>query len=212
MGRTINTTVVGIDVGGERKGFHAVLFKDGKFLDKTTNQNPASIVAWCLDHKASTIAVDAPCRWSKSGSSRLAERELSKQGIWCFSSPTKQKALQRDFYKWMLSSEKLYECLESHQFPRFDGEQTGGLMCIETFPQAILWAMAGCVVPAKSKAKMRRKALRNKGYNISILSNIDFIDAALCAIAADKFRKNNYQSFGNREEGFIIVPAHSQRG
>ena len=113
---TISPTFVGIDVGGERKGFHAVALNDGKFLTQTTNPNPAAIVDWCLEYKASVIAVDAPCRWSKSGSSRLAERELSKQGIWCFSTPTKQRALQRNFYKWMLNGEKLYECLESHRF------------------------------------------------------------------------------------------------
>ena len=199
-------TVVGIDVGGKQKGFHAVSLNDGEFLDKTTNLNPAAIVAWCLDQKASVIAVDAPCRWSKSGSSRLAERELNKQGIWCFSSPTKQKALQRDFYKWILNGERLYECLESHQFPRFDGERIDGLICIETFPHAIMCAMAGRVVPAKPKVKRRREALQNRGYDISNLSNIDFVDAALCAIAADEFQKNNYKRYGNREEGFIIVP------
>lgn len=203
----MNPTVVGIDVGGERKGFHAVALHDGKFLDKTKNLNPAAIVAWCLDYKARVVAVDASCRWSKYGSSRLAERELSKHSIWCFSSPTKQRALHRDFYEWMLNGEKLYECLESHQYPRFDGERTDGLMCIETFPHAIVCAMAGQVVSAKPKSKVRRKALQNRGYDVSNLSNIDFVDASLCAVAADEFRKDNYQSFGNREEGFIIVPA-----
>ncbi|MBA7646095.1 hypothetical protein ES703_53856 [subsurface metagenome] len=202
--------VVGIDVGDKQKGFHAVSLDDGEFLDKTTNLKPAAIVAWCLDHKASVIAVDAPCRWSKSGSSRLAERELGKQGIWCFSTPTKQKALQRNFYKWILNGEKLYECLEFHQYPRFDGDRSDGLICIETFPHAITCAMAGRVVPAKPKVKRRRETLLNEGYNISILSNIDFVDAALCAIAADDFRKNSYQSFGNREEGFIILPVRKK--
>lgn len=206
---TISPTFVGIDVGGERKGFHAIALNDGEFLDKTVNLNPTAIVDWCLECNASVIAVDAPCRWSKSGSSRLAERELSKQGIWCFSTPTNQRALQRNFYKWMLNGEKLYECLESHLFPRFGGERTDGLMCIETFPHAIMWAMAGHVVPAKSKIKTRREALLKEGYNISILSNLDFIDAALCAMTADRFQKNKFQSFGNREEGFIIVPARS---
>ena len=170
----MNPTVVGIDVGGERKGFHGVALNNGDFLDKTTNPNPAAIVSWCLEHKARVISVDAPCRWSKYGSSRPAERELSKQGIWCFSTPTRQKALHSNFYKWILNGEKLYECLKSRQYLRFDGERTDDLMCIETFPHAIICAMAGCVVPAKPKAKKRRDALKNRGYDISDLSNIDF--------------------------------------
>ena len=207
----MNSTVVGIDVGGEKKGFHAVSFNDGKFLSKTTNLNPDEIVACCIGQYVSVIAIDAPCSWSKSGSSRLAERQLNKQGIGCFYSPTKQKALQRDFNKWMLNGEKLYECLESHRYPRFDGERTDGLICIETFPHAMMWAIVGCVVPAKSKLITRREALHNRSYDISNLSDIDFVDAALCAIAADEFRTDNFQSFGNHEEGFIIVPNRSLR-
>jgi len=203
----MNPTLVGIDVGGEQKGFHAVALRGDTFVDTNTHTNPAVIVDWCLEHKARVIAVDAPCRWSKDGSSRLAERELMNRGIWCFSSPTKYRAMHSDFYKWMLNGEKLYECLESHQYRRFDGERTNGLMCIETFPHAVVCAIAG-PVSAKHKLEVRRKALQNRGYDISTLLNIDFVDAALCALAADEFNKGNYQKFGNTEEGFIIVPAY----
>jgi predicted nuclease with RNAse H fold len=202
----MNPVVVGIDVGGEQKGFHAVVLHNGMFIDKTTNRNPTAIVAWCLDHNARVVAVDAPCRWSKSGSSRLAEREMSKQGIWCFSSPTKQRAINHDFYKWMLNGEKLYECLEFYQYPRFDGNRTDGLMCIETFPHAIVCALAGRVVSAKPKAKVRRVALQSRGYDISSLPNVDFVDAALCAVTADAFHKNSYQHYGDCDEGLIVVP------
>lgn len=202
----MNLTVVGIDVGGGKKGFHAVALHDGKFTDKTTNRDPAAIVGWCLDHKARVVAVDAPCRWSKYGSSRLAERELSKQSIWCFSSPTKERALHRDFYKWMLNGEKLYECLESRQYPRFDGNRTAGQICIETFPHAIVCALAGRVVSAKPKATVRRFALQGRGYDISGLPNVDFVDAALCAVTANAFHNGGYQLYGDRDEGFIVVP------
>lgn len=208
----MGSTVVGIDVGGKQKGFHAVSLDDGEFLDKTTNLNPAAIVAWCLDHKASVIAVDSPCRWSKTGSSRLAERELELLGkkIYCFATPTLERAKNHDkgFYDWVFNGEKLYVQLRRH-YLLFDGGRSKDSVCFETFPHAIICAMAGRVVPAKPKVKRRREALLKEGYNISNLSNIDFVDAALCAIAADKFQKDNYQSFGNREEGLIIVPASS---
>jgi predicted RNase H-like nuclease len=67
-------------------------------------------------------------------------------------------------------------------------------------------AMKGHVVLAKPKLTNRRNELIEKGYDLSILSNIDFVDAALCAVVAAEFRKDNYQLFGNREEGFIVVP------
>ena len=203
-------TVVGIDVGGQRKGFHAVALQGGYFVDRTTDTNPAVIVDWSLNHRATVVSVDAPCGWSKTGSSRLAERELELSGkkIFCFATPTRERAKNHDkrFYDWVFNGEKLYlQLLRDYQL--FDGRRRKGTVCFETFPHAIVCAMAGRVVAAKPKARVRREALQNEGYNISTMSNIDFVDAALCAIAADEFRKGSYQSFGNREEGFIIVPA-----
>lgn len=201
-------TVVGIDVGGERKGFHAVALWGKTFVDKTTAINPAVIVTWCLAHRATVISVDAPCGWSKAGSSHLAERELGKQGIHCFATPTRQCAENHDkgFYDWVFNGEKLYAQLRRN-YQLFDGRGRKDSVCFETFPHAIVCALARRVVPAKPKVKVRREALQNEGYNISTLSNIDFVDAALCAVAADAFRKDNYRCFGNPEEGFIIVPA-----
>lgn len=201
-------TVVGIDVGGKRRGFHAVALSDGNFVGKKTDPNPAVIVGWCLHHRATVVAVDAPCRWSQAGSSRKAERILGRQGIYCFATPTRERALHRDFYKWVFNGEKLYECLTA-QYPLFDGQWTNEQMCIETFPHAVVCALAGQVVSARPKSKVRRTALTNSGYDDSGLPNIDFVDAALCAIAAYEFHKANYQSFGNRAEGFIIVPQRS---
>lgn len=83
-------TTVGIDVGGEWEGFHALALLDGHFVDKKANPDPTVIVNWCIRHKATVVAVDAPCRWSLKGSSRLAERELKIAGerIHCFATPT----------------------------------------------------------------------------------------------------------------------------
>lgn len=202
-------TVVGIDVGGERKGFHAVALRGDTFVDKVTAADPAVIVTWCLDHKATVIAVDAPCWWSQTGKSRQAERELELSGeqIFCFATPTRERAEnhKKGFYGWVFNGEKLYQLL-TKTYPLFNGEGHKGPACIETFPHAIVCALAGRVASAKPKSLVRRKALQDRGYEIGSLSNIDFVDAALCAVAADEFRKGNYHSFGNREEGYIVVP------
>mgnify|MGYP003343104099 FL=1 len=74
--------VVGIDVGGPKKGFHAVALAGGRYRDRLAANDVAKLVAWCVRTKAATvIAVDAPCRWSNSGEGRLAERELMQVGI-----------------------------------------------------------------------------------------------------------------------------------
>lgn len=206
-------TIVGIDVGAEEKGFHAVALCGGHLMHKKTDRDPAAIVDWCLQHKARVVAVDAPCGWSQSGAgkSRLAERQLFEKKVHCFWTPTRDCALDRPFCKWMFNGERLYRCLKAH-YPLFDGQRTEGQICIETFPQAVACALAGRVVSARhKKAAERRTVLKERGYDTRDLRNIDFVDAALCAVAGDEFRRNRHLSFGCRAEGFIVVPDPASR-
>ena len=201
--------VVGIDVGGEKKGFHAVALR-GDFFVKISDQDPVVIFDWCIEQKATVVAVDAPCKWSQECSSRRAERDLRLFGekIHIFATPTREraKANTNGFYAWVFNGEKLYIKLQKC-YSLFGGVHGEGLVCIETFPHAAACALAGEVVSAKHKARVRRKVLQDRGSDVSVLPNIDFVDAAICAVAADEFHKNNFRSFGSAEEGFIIVPA-----
>ena len=203
------TSVVGIDVGGERKGFHAVALRNGIFC-KATSRRPAEIVDWCVSRNAEIVAVDAPCGWSKSTSSRAAEREmkLGEERIHCFATPTRLEALahKKRFYDWVFNGEKLYRELV-RKYKLFDGKGRRGPICFETFPHAIVCALSGRVVPTKPKVQSRRRTLRELGYDPASLPNIDFLDAALCAIAADAFREGRSEHFGRRNEGFIVIPA-----
>lgn len=198
-------TVVGIDVGGKRKGFHAVVLSEGKFLDQKADQDPNVIFEWCIERNASVIGVDAPCLWSKGGSSRAAERELGQMGIHCYATPTRKRAGKKTFYNWVFNGETLYGRLKE-KYALFDGTLREGLVCFETFPHAIVCALAGKVVSAKPKASVRRQALRENGYDDQGLPNIDFVDAALCAITADAVIKGRYRRYGDAAEGFIVVP------
>jgi predicted nuclease with RNAse H fold len=200
--------VVGIDVGGKRKGFHAVALR-GKTFGTQRSAGPREIVDWCLKWEAVVVAVDAPCDWSQSSSSRLAERELARKGIHCFATPTRVRAVahERGFYDWVFNGEKLYEHLKARGYPLFDGEVRKGPICFETFPHAIVCSLIGRVVPAKPKNSTRRKVLRNLGCDDSLLTNIDFVDAALCAVTAERFVNGLTVSFGTRDEGIIVVPS-----
>ncbi|GEM_PF-4127682 len=44
----------------------------------------------------------------------------------------------------------------------------------------------------------------------STLANIDFVDAALCALTAERFLLGKTISFGDQAEGFIVVPNKKQ--
>ena len=83
--------MVGIDVGGERKGFHAVALRSRAFVATVADRDPAVLVRWCPQQNATVVAVAAPCGWSTGGSSRLAERSLAIDAhkIHCFATPTR---------------------------------------------------------------------------------------------------------------------------
>lgn len=200
--------VVGIDVGGERKGFHAVALNNGMFVATLAHSDPAVIVSWCRQQNAAVVAVDAPCGWSAGGASRLAERSLAMgaQKIHCFATPTRVRAKQSRFYAWVFNGERLYNQLFKH-YALFNGTRRSSLTCFETFPHAVVCALAGRVVAAHPKRETRRNALRQRGYNVGSLTNVDFVDAGLCALTADGFVRGSYRLFGEQTEGFIVVPA-----
>ena len=198
--------VVGIDVGGERKGFHAIELRNGVF-EKMTSTSPAEIVKWCLDQNAKIVAVDAPCGWSQSGSSRLAEQDLKlgNNKIHCFATPTLTiaQAHKKGFYGWVFNGGRLYKELVPH-YPLFDGNGGTGRVCMESFPHAVACFLLGKIVSREKK--VRRQVLTEQGYDESSLPNADFVDAALGALAARAFREGHSQYFGQKGEGFIVVP------
>ncbi len=204
-------TVVGIDVGGPRRGFHGVALNDGRFQPRAF-VSAGEAAEWCREQNAGVVAVDAPCEWSRFGSSRYAERELKLTGkkIHCFATPTlaMARAHKKGFFDWVFNGQRLYERLKEQDHQLFDGVPRTGPTCFETFPHAIVCALLGTIVPAKPKVSQRRQVLRDLGYDVSVLSNIDLVDAALCAHAALRFQqgRTHIQQFGDNDEGYIVIP------
>lgn len=202
-----STIVVGVDVGGPRKGFHAVALLDGDYHDKTATLKAAELEEWCLKLDARVIGIDAPCRWSTTGRARPAERALSTEGIFCFATPSKDTAETKDFYRWMRAGAELFRLIEQN-YPLFDGNVVTmeEKACFETFPQAVACALAGKIVSAKHKRTDRLELLRQAGMKTVALTNIDTIDAALCALTAYHFLDGAIETYGDAATGFIVIP------
>lgn len=202
---------VGVDVGGRRKGFHAIALRGRRFLGKFESPDPHAVVNWIRSMDARAVGVDAPCRWSTTGRARQAERELMRSGIGCFSSPTLAKAQSHpsDYYGWMLNGAALFALLEQNEYHLFVGTTMPltQRFCFETFPQAVACALAGEIVSAKRKATVRRNILRAAGIELAPFVNIDLVDAALCAVTANAVLKGRFDSYGDKTEGHILVPA-----
>lgn len=207
-------TTVGIDVGGERKGLHAVAFTGGDYSSHLATKEVQELALWCRETvRAQVIAVDAPCRWSNDGHSRPAEREMMKQGIWCFSTPIREQAVEhrRNYFGWMLRGEELFRELE-HDFPLCRKLPAANQKCcFETFPHAITWHLRGGNAKASQKRNQRRALLEQAGIDLTNLTNIDLIDAALCALTAYQAATGGEcLSFGEPDTGLIIVPSQSK--
>ena len=200
---------VGVDVGAFKKGFHAVANENGNFLAKFHSQNADEIVTWILKQEPTAIAIDAPSVFSQSGRSRLAERLLVTDGIRCFYTPTRELAKKSRFYDWVFNAELLFQKLN---LPIFMGEKMQYPCLIETFPHGIhlsFWNHQ-FLNSKLSKFLARKLTLEQKAqYETSSLCNIDFIDAALCAISADYFTRGQYIAYGSKEEGYIVLPDQS---
>lgn len=208
----LSTIVAGIDVGGPRKGFHAVALRDGRYLGKHVAANAGEIAAWCREIGARVVGVDAPCRWSTTARARPAERALMADKIHCFFTPTREIAEihPKNYYAWMLAGAELFRNLETtHRL--FDGKPgpVKSRVCFETFPHAVACALAGTIVSAKQKRMVRRGLLRLAGIDTEALTNIDLVDAALCALMAHHLVSGTFKTYGDTESGLIVVYAEA---
>ncbi len=201
-----DSIVVGVDVGGPKKGFHAVALQDGHYREQFSTLIPTDIAAWCRRLKASVVGIDAPCRWSLTGRARPCERALAAEGLHIFATPSQAKGEAHPFYRWMVKGADLYCCL-APDYPLFDGQLSAtDRICFETFPHAVACALARKPLSAKRKRADRSRVLREAGVSTEALTNIDWIDAALCALAAHHLVTGRSKHYGDTAEGFIVVP------
>jgi len=206
--------VVGIDVGGQKKGFHCVAISNSEILatEKFDHNKTIEVCQWCEEKSAIGVAIDAPCQWSNKAKSRQAERELRIKGeiIQCYKTPTLEKAKEHPFYGWVVNGQKLYKEFESNgRYRLWNGGAFEENFLIETFPHAVACYLTGCLIFAGNKTnkkKTRLEILTQQLHDVKKPMNIDFIDAALCALSADAFLKKKFEYFGDKQEGYIVVP------
>lgn len=203
--------VAGVDVGGSRKGFHAVLLEGQSVVDQLNTPDAQALANWCL--RAERIAIDAPCGWALPGErSRLCERQLLAAGIHCFATPTREAALasRSNFYGWMLRGEALYQALQQRGVPiAREPEALQGRCCFESFPHGITMALSPQIeVRAALKLEQRTALLERFGLSLAGLNSIDWIDAAVCALFAQRLAEGSAVAvYGEADGGLLILPA-----
>lgn len=202
--------VAGIDVGGERRGFHLVASKGAAVQSTWETHDAAEAVAWCLKQGASLVGVDAPSGWSHGidgeFASRVAERAINREGFRIFFTPTKEIGAERKFSQWMLNGERLYGELVKH-YPLYRGESPApARCCFETYPYIAACGLANKRMSAKNKNHDRREVIRSAGIDPATLRNQDYVDAAICALVAYSVHIDYCTAYGDAREGFILTP------
>ncbi|AQV92540.1 DUF429 domain-containing protein [Cupriavidus necator] len=204
------SAVAGIDVGGDKKGYHLVVLQGTSILCSVNSKAPEDLVQVCAEHDVVAVGIDSPCQWRSADGARQAERELSRKRITSFSTPTRQLALSnaKNFYGWMFNGEYVYQALASSYPLLVDKAYSSGRVSFETFPYAITCALLGRdVASAKRKRTQRRELLEREGMDTSLLKSIDAVDAALCALTAKYLLAGKVDAYGDAVGGYIWVPA-----
>jgi predicted nuclease with RNAse H fold len=202
----------GIDVGGPRKGFHAVALRDGEVFATFHSPEAAGIASWVQGTGARAVGVDAPCRWRTGRSMRPAERELARLGFHCFATPGRKTGEAHPFYAWMRNGLSLYEALSDGAAGyALLGGASPAKVCFETFPQAIACLLAGRRLSAANKRSDRLRVLEAEGIGTGALGSLDLVDAGLCAVAAHRYLQGGCRLLGDPEQGFIVLPYSPER-
>jgi predicted nuclease with RNAse H fold len=85
-------TVAGFDVGGTRKGCHVAILQGSRLVLSENSHNPVYLARLCNEFRVVAVGIDSPCRWGKPDFGRLAEKALAKERIFCFATPTRERA------------------------------------------------------------------------------------------------------------------------
>ncbi|WP_321933344.1 DUF429 domain-containing protein [Paraburkholderia sp. J8-2] len=202
-------TVAGIDVGGDKKGCHLVILDGSRAFRPPDAKTPQQMLQACLEYDVQAVGIDAPCRWGVEGEGRRAERELARQHIFSFATPTRRRADENSsrFYRWMFNGEQIYEVFSS-TWPLLTSRKfEGGRVSFETFPHAVTCALRGKEgTSARQKRWQRPKVLESAKIDASRLKSIDDFDAALCALCARYLIEGQTYAYGDTEGGYIHVP------
>jgi hypothetical protein len=106
-------TVVGIDVGGRRKGFHGCALRGAEIVAGPERlPDMASAVEWAAALAPTTVALDSPKACAPPGeSSRADERALARAVCGIRWTPERSRLAGNPYYEWVDHGLELYAAL-----------------------------------------------------------------------------------------------------
>jgi predicted nuclease with RNAse H fold len=128
---------IGVDVGGDRKGFDLAIIDDAGLLSLRGRLNCADVAGIVEDVNPLVVAIDSPCCCAARGqTTRECERTLARRICGIRWTPEAAAVNASDYYGWVIRGLELYGALQSvavdvievfRQRPGPDGSASGGL-------------------------------------------------------------------------------------
>jgi predicted nuclease with RNAse H fold len=195
---------VGIDVAEARKGLDLVaLDGDRRIVASRGRLSVDEVVEMVLCLRPAVVCIDSPSGWSRSGNSRLAERQLAAVGIRSYRIGPDPG--DHPFYRWVRVGIEIYDQL-SEDYPLYRGGGVAGT-AVEVFPHATGSLLAGGL-PAtrRHKFELRRAVLREHRVQDHELPTADRVDATLGALTGLIALEGGHSAVGDPDEGLILLP------
>ncbi len=204
---TIRPVAIGIDVAEPRKGLDLVALDAERNVFASHGRLALEEVARItLALRPAVVCIDSPSGWSRSGSSRAAERQLARIGIQSFR--TGADPGDHPFYRWMRVGFEVFR-LVSAGYPLYRGGAVAGTAA-EVFPHASACLLAGGLRAREiPKHAFRRDVLRAAGVAEDWLPTPDRVDAALGAVTGLIALEGAHCAAGDPGEGVILLPVAS---
>jgi predicted nuclease with RNAse H fold len=189
---TTHRTVIGVDVGGQRKGFDVALLDDREVAALMGGLNCETVVELVSTHQPALIAVDSPRSCAPEGqSTRECERELNASICDIRWTPDKKRVHANPYFAWIVEGLALYAALAAASAP-----------VIEVFPTASWTRWHGPRGPLTRAAWTRDGLARLALTGVPERTNQDQRDAIAAAMTAQQHIRGL-----THEIGKIVVPA-----
>ena len=198
--------VLGVDVGGDRKGLDLVVMNEERTVAMTqTRATLSDVVTVLRDLRPRIVAIDSPPAWNAGTRSRRTERQLAELGISTFPTPSAASG-EKPFFDWMKVGMAVFALVAEHGYP-LDTSGRSGRRAIEVFPYGSAVVLSGGLKPDGMRTKdWRERVLRSHGVRAEALRTLDQVDAALAALTGVIVGEGRATFLGDGAEGVIVLP------
>jgi predicted nuclease with RNAse H fold len=186
------TRWLGVDVGGERKGFDIAVVDDRRLLALAGGLDVNGVLAFVEAQRPALVAIDSPRRCAPDGhTAREDERMLARAVCGIRWTPDAASVRARAYFAWIAHGLELFEAMSAL-----------GVEAIEVFPTAS-WTRWHGPRGRQTRAQWTRAGLAAMVLDgVPSRTNQDQRDAIAAAITGRQHSRGETDSIGE-----IVVPA-----